>query len=64
MFDEIYWKFIDPRFFGHFTTIEDRLCLLSAEECVNIDAFIQKKIHQASEGNLVSHYSVDELVDL
>jgi aminoglycoside phosphotransferase (APT) family kinase protein len=31
VFDEIYWNFIDPRFFGHFTTIDDRLCLLSAE---------------------------------
>lgn len=64
MFDEIYWKFIDPRFFGSFTAIEDRLCLLSAEERVNIDSFVAKKMHQADEGKLVSHYSIDELVDL
>ncbi|EAW06853.1 phosphotransferase family protein [Aspergillus clavatus NRRL 1] len=64
MFDEIYWKFIDPSFFGSFTVIEDRLCLLSAEECVNIDTFIAKKMHQADEGKLVPHYSTDELVDL
>jgi hypothetical protein len=64
MFDEIYWKFIDPRFFGHFTTIDDRLCLLSAEERAKINTFIENKMHQASEGKLVSHYSIDELVDL
>lgn len=64
MFDEIYWNFIDPRFFGPFTTIEDRLYLLSAEERENIHPFIEMKMHQASEGNLVSHYSIDELVDL
>ncbi|KAJ6191671.1 phosphotransferase enzyme family protein [Penicillium mononematosum] len=64
MFDEFYWKFIDPQFFGPLTTMEDRLCLVSAEERVNIDTFIDMKMHQASEGNLVSHYSVDELVDL
>jgi aminoglycoside phosphotransferase (APT) family kinase protein len=64
MFDEIYWNFIDERFFGHFTMMEDRLGLLSAEERVNMDAFIAKKVHQASEGNLVSYYSIDELVDL
>lgn len=64
MFDEIYWNFIDTRFFGPFTTIDDRLCLLSADDRLNIDAFIAKKMRQASEGSLVSHYSIDELVDL
>ncbi|PLB48908.1 phosphotransferase enzyme family protein [Aspergillus steynii IBT 23096] len=63
MFDEIYWKFIDPRFFGHFTTIEDRLDLLSAEERVDVGNFIENKAQQA-EGGLVSYYSIDELVDL
>jgi hypothetical protein len=64
MFDEIYWNFIDPRFFGHFTTLDDRLCLLSAEERANINTFIENKMQQAGEGKLVSHYSIDELVDL
>lgn len=64
MFNEIYWKFIDPKFFGHFTTVEDRLCLLSAEELLELDIFIGKKMHQAREGILVSHYTVDELADL
>lgn len=64
MFDEIYWKFIDLRFFGPFTTIDDRLGLLSAEERVNIDTFIEKKKQQASEATLDPHYSIDELVEL
>ena len=37
---------------------------LRAEERVNIDTFIEKKMQQASEGNLVSYYSIDELVNL
>ncbi|KAJ5591701.1 phosphotransferase enzyme family protein [Penicillium hispanicum] len=64
MFDEIYWKFIDQKFFGPFTTIEDRLGLLGVEERANIDAFIEKKLDQASERTLVTHYSISELVDL
>lgn len=64
MFDEIYWKFINPRFLVRFTTIDNQLCLLSAEERVNIDTLIEKKMQQASEGNLVFYYSIDELVDL
>ncbi|KAI1822499.1 phosphotransferase enzyme family protein [Xylaria intraflava] len=64
MFDEIYWKFIDPKFFGPFTTMEDRLCLLSAAERTDIDAFVEKKMLQASEGSLASYYTVDEIFDL
>ncbi|RAH74361.1 uncharacterized protein BO66DRAFT_388420 [Aspergillus aculeatinus CBS 121060] len=64
MFDEIYWKFIDPRFHGPFTTIEDRLILLSTEERANIDTVVQKKMRQTDEGTLDSHYSIDELVEL
>jgi len=55
MFDEIYWTFIDERFFGQFTMLEDRLGLLTAEERVNMGTFIEKKVYQASEGNLDSH---------
>ncbi|RAK71927.1 phosphotransferase family protein [Aspergillus fijiensis CBS 313.89] len=64
MFDEIYWKFIDPRFYGPFTAVEDRLGLLSEEERANIDTIVEQKMLQASEGTFVSHYSIDELVDL
>lgn len=65
MFDEIYWKFIDPKFHGPFRTIEDRFDLLGAEERANIDPFVEIKMKQARENTLVNHYSsVDELVDL
>ncbi|KAH8433005.1 phosphotransferase family protein [Aspergillus melleus] len=64
MFDEIYWEFIDTRSFGQFRTLEDRISLLSAEERAQMDAFIEKKMDQASEGKLLVHYTIDELVDL
>lgn len=65
MFDEIYWKFIDPKFYGPFTTTEDRFALLGAEERANIDPFVEIKMRQASENTLVNYYSsVDKLVDL
>ena len=64
MFDEIYWKFIDPRLYGPFTTIEDRFDLLSAEERASIDTMVENKMQQASEGTFVSHYSTAELIDL
>jgi hypothetical protein len=48
----------------HFKTMDDRLGLLSAEERLNIDAVVEGKMRQASEGTLISHYSIDELVDL
>lgn len=64
MFDEIYWSFIDPKYFGPFTTIEDRLGLLSPAEREDIDSVVEQKMDQASEGSLVSHYTIDELVDL
>ncbi|KAJ5584300.1 uncharacterized protein N7459_004100 [Penicillium hispanicum] len=64
MFDEIYWTFIDSKFFGPFGTMEDRFRLLSAEEQANIDSFVEKKLLQAQEGGLVYHYTIDELVDL
>ncbi|KAJ5741078.1 phosphotransferase enzyme family protein [Penicillium malachiteum] len=63
MFDEIYWKFIDQKFFGPFTTIDDRLSLLKDEERENIETFVAKKLQQASERTLVIHYETSELVD-
>ncbi|GAB1200501.1 hypothetical protein APSETT444_009874 [Aspergillus pseudonomiae] len=46
------------------TKSEDRLRLLSAEERVKLETFTEKKMQQASEGNLISYNSIDELVDL
>lgn len=64
MFDDIYWKFIDPRFYGPFTTLEARLGLLSSDERSKIDAFSEMKINQESKGDLASYYTIDELVDI
>jgi hypothetical protein len=64
MFDEIYWKYIDQMFFGPFTTIEDRIRLLSAEEQDHLEIVVREKIKQVSESKLDSHYSIDELVEL
>ncbi|KAL1850623.1 hypothetical protein Plec18170_006908 [Paecilomyces lecythidis] len=64
MFDEIFWSFIDPRYHGSFTSIEDRLCLLSEEDRGNMDSFVQKKMRQANERKLTNNFSLDELLDL
>lgn len=65
MFDEIYWEFIDLKFYGPFTSIEDLFALLGADERANIDPLVEIKMRQVSENVLVNYYSsVDELVDL
>lgn len=64
MVDEIYWKFVDRKFFGALTSSEDRVGLLSTEERETMGAFTEKKMREANEGGLVSHYSIDELVDM
>lgn len=55
---EVYWGFIDSRFYGPFRTANDRLGLLGTEERLNIDV-VESKMRQASEGTLISHYSID-----
>lgn len=64
MFDEIYWAFLDERYYGRFTTLEDRMRLLSDEERMNFDAFVQRKLQQAGEETLDSHLSIDEIAEL
>ncbi|EYE96084.1 phosphotransferase family protein [Aspergillus ruber CBS 135680] len=64
MFDEIYWAFLDQRYFGPFTTLEDRARLLSDEERMNLDGFVQRKLRQSSEGTLDTHLSIDEIAEL
>lgn len=59
MFDEIYWAFIDPQYHGRFTTLEDRITLLSHEERADLDAFVQRKMEQAGEETLDSHPCVE-----
>lgn len=59
MFDEIYWAFIDPQYHGRYTTLGDRIALLSDEEREGMDAFVQMKIQQAEEETLDSHPDAD-----
>jgi hypothetical protein len=64
MFDEIYWGFVDGMYYGRFTTMKDRIGLLSTEDREELEGFIAMKMMQASEGTLDIHMDVDEMVDL
>jgi len=63
MFDEIYWRFLDHKYFGQ-GSLEDRLNLLSPEELEGLDNLVRVKMQQASENVLDTHLSYDEFVDL
>ncbi|RAL01210.1 phosphotransferase family protein [Aspergillus ibericus CBS 121593] len=63
LFDEIYWTFLDPRYFGP-GSLEDRVALLSAEELVELERLVPVKVQQAREKRLEEHLSFDELVEL
>jgi aminoglycoside phosphotransferase (APT) family kinase protein len=63
MFDDIYWTFLDRRYFGQ-GSVEDRLSLLTREELDGLDRFIAAKMQQASENRLDEHLSYDQFVDL
>lgn len=54
-FDDIYWRFIHPKHYGHFESTEDLVMLLCPEEQSNIEMFVRKKMQQMKEGNLDSH---------
>ncbi|MCJ1255592.1 hypothetical protein MMC24_003409 [Lignoscripta atroalba] len=64
MFDEIYWGFIDAKYYGHLTTIEARIDLLTEEERRDLDGLVQRKMREAEEGNLASYQDVDEMMSL
>ncbi|KAL1877813.1 hypothetical protein Plec18167_004782 [Paecilomyces lecythidis] len=51
-FDDIYWKFIDPLYYGERTSIEDRIRLLSKQEQDELAPFVQLKMQQAEDGEL------------
>ena len=62
-FDEIYWKFVDPFYYGKFTSMDDRIALLSQEEQDDLDPFIRLKMEQAAEPKLDRHRTIDEILD-
>ena len=61
-FDDIYWKFIDPRYYGDFTSIEERFRLLSTEEQGELDEFVPLKMQQAKARKLDEHWTLDEML--
>ncbi|KAH8820198.1 hypothetical protein F5884DRAFT_816124 [Xylogone sp. PMI_703] len=63
MFDDIYWKFLDEKYFGNFTSLDDRLSLLTEDERNQLDEFVEMKMQQAEEKSLDEHMSLGEIID-
>ncbi|RMZ81817.1 hypothetical protein DV738_g2000, partial [Chaetothyriales sp. CBS 135597] len=59
-FDDIYWKFIDPLYYGDFTSLEDRIRLLSVEEQDKLQGFVELKMRQANDGGLDEHLDLHD----
>lgn len=64
MFDEIYWSFIDPNYFGPLASVEARVGLLSEEERRELDDLVGYKMEQTRTQSFEEHYTSDRLVDL
>ncbi|KAM4067317.1 hypothetical protein HRG_001291 [Hirsutella rhossiliensis] len=64
MFDDIYWTFLDEKFYGPLGVLEDRLSLLSDEEKSGLDGFVKSKMQQSSECCLDEHLTLDEVMEL
>ncbi|KAJ5717429.1 phosphotransferase enzyme family protein [Penicillium malachiteum] len=63
MFDDIYWAFLDQRYFGD-GSLEDRISLLSQEELEELERIVPLKMQQAIENTLEEYLTYDEYVDL
>jgi hypothetical protein len=61
-FDDIYWKFIDPIYYGEFTFIEDQIELLGPQEQDYRKRFAPFKIQHAREGGLSEHRTLKEIL--
>lgn len=64
LFDEIYWTFLDEMYHGPFTSIKDRIELLSEEERHGLDELVRTKMEHIAEGPPELYYTVDDLMDL
>ena len=62
-FDEVYWRFVDPLYYGKLTSIEDRVHLLSAEEQAGLEELVVRKMKQAEECVLDTHQTLDEMIN-
>ncbi|RMD41582.1 hypothetical protein DV735_g3512, partial [Chaetothyriales sp. CBS 134920] len=61
-FDDIYWRFIDPQYFGPFTGLDERIRLLSSDEQDALDEFVRLKLQQAVERRLDEHRTLDDIL--
>jgi Phosphotransferase enzyme family len=61
-FDDIYWKFIDPEYYGEFTSIEGRIELLSVQELDQLEKLVSLKAKQAKESGLSEYRTLREIL--
>lgn len=64
MFDDIYWTFLDERYFGRLCSLDDHVSLLTQEERNEMPGFVQEKLQQAKEKTLDEDMTLDETIDL
>ncbi|KAE8150300.1 kinase-like domain-containing protein [Aspergillus avenaceus] len=66
MFDEIYWTFIDHRYYGIFTSLDDRIQLLDSEQQQELSELVRLKTDQCTEDkeSFIDHYPIDKLLEL
>ncbi|KUM63651.1 hypothetical protein ACN42_g3431 [Penicillium freii] len=65
MFDEIYWTFIDHRYYGTFNSLADRIQLLDQEQQQEMNELVRLKAdHCRDKERFDDHYPVDKLLEL
>ncbi|KAJ5093503.1 hypothetical protein N7456_009364 [Penicillium angulare] len=66
MFDEIYWTFLDHRYYGTFNSLEDRMQLLNEEQLREMNELVSSKTGELAQDrdSFVDNYPVDMLLDL
>jgi len=52
MFGDIYWTFLDEKYFGRLGSLDDRLSLLTQQERDEMPGFVQEKLQEAKEKTL------------
>lgn len=67
MFNNIYWTFIDQRYYGPFTSLKDCIRDLNHTQQHEIDNFVKLKMLKSNEGgeeNFRDYFPIDKLYDL
>ncbi|ESZ89981.1 phosphotransferase enzyme family protein [Sclerotinia borealis F-4128] len=64
MFDEVYWAFLDEKYFGPFVALEDRVELLNEEEKNELTKLFDLKQEQAKDKTLDIYYPSTDLMRL